>query len=349
MRLVILTVLVVFTLQPIPAQNTKWGKIGGTLSNQADLQNALNSKQGTLPFPLSLSLGGNGTSVPALKAGQGISLTGSWPNYTISSTGGGSGGAAVWGGITGVLTDQQDLGAALGAKQGALTFPLTLAQGGTGTTAPTLTAGTPNVTINGSWPNQSISVAASSGGGGTTVGVPGGATLPAACTPGTDTLFLKTNGTINQQLYTCSSLNAWTLNMLLGSSGALSINQSTGALDIVTTVLPRTNTANVFTGRNSFTVSDFTQQAKPASAGAGKLSLYAHTDGSLHVINAAGTDSPLALGSGFANPLTSEDDLIVAAQNGAAARLAKGADNQVIGVDPNTHHVSRTSRSQRRV
>ena len=35
-----------------------------------------------------LSLGGNGTPSPALTAGSGITLTGTWPNYTISATGG---------------------------------------------------------------------------------------------------------------------------------------------------------------------------------------------------------------------------------------------------------------------
>ena len=49
---------------------TNWGSIGGTLSNQTDLQNALNAKQGTLTFPLTTSEGGSGqtTAYSALYA-----------------------------------------------------------------------------------------------------------------------------------------------------------------------------------------------------------------------------------------------------------------------------------------
>jgi hypothetical protein len=38
-------------------------------------------------------------------------------------------------------------------------------------------------------------------------------------------------------------------------------------------------------------------------------------------------------------PLTTQDDLIVAGVSGAAARLAKGTDGQVLTVDPTTHHL----------
>ena len=44
-----------------------------------------------LTTPLSVSQGGNGTATPTLTAGTNISLSGSWPNYTINSTGGGGG------------------------------------------------------------------------------------------------------------------------------------------------------------------------------------------------------------------------------------------------------------------
>jgi hypothetical protein len=40
---------------------------------------------------------------------------------------------------------------------------------------------------------------------------------------------------------------------------------------------------------------------------------------------------------GFANPMTSVGDLIVGGAAGAATRLAKGADGQVLTVDPTTH------------
>lgn len=50
-----------------------------------------------------------------------------------------------------------------------------------------------------------------------------------------------------------------------------------------------------------------------------------------HLVWAADTD--------FQNPMTTQDDLIVAAAAGAPARLGKGADSQVLTVDPATHHL----------
>lgn len=317
-----------------------WGGIGGTLSNQGDLQAALNLKQNALTFPLAIASGGNGTATPAIVAGANVTVSGTWPNYTISSSGGGGGGSVAWGSITGTLSSQGDLQTALNAKQNTLTLPLSIANGGTGTATPVITAGS-NVSITGTWPNYTIAATGGGGGG----GVPSGSALPATCTPGTDTLFFKTNGTPNQMIYTCSAINTWTLNELLGGSGGLAINGTTGALDIVTSVVPRVAAANAFTGRNSFTISDYVQQATPAAPAAGKLSLYANNDGSLHYINSAGTDAALATGAGFANPMTTEDDVIVGGASGAPARLAKGADSQVLGVDPSTHHLAYLTQS----
>jgi hypothetical protein len=152
----------------------------------------------------------------------------------------------------------------------------------------------PVLTVDAKGRITAITTAAVSGGGGT--GIASGTSLPATCTPGTDTLYLKTNNTPNQQIYSCSGINTWTQNEVLGASGGLSIDSSTGALDIVTSVVPRTSAANVFTGRNGFTIQDFTLQAAPTAPGTGKLSLYANNDGTFHYINASGTD--LALGSG---------------------------------------------------
>jgi hypothetical protein len=43
--------------------------------------------------------------------------------------------------------------------------------------------------------------------------------------------------------------------------------------------------------------------------------------------------------TGFANPMTTQDDLIVAGSSGTPGRLAKGSDGQVLTVDPTTHHL----------
>lgn len=88
-----------------------WGNITGTLSNQTDLQNALNAKQNTL------SLTTNSTSGAATLVGSTLNV----PNYTPA-----------WGQITGTLSSQTDLQNALNAKENSITT-LAVTKGGTGT------------------------------------------------------------------------------------------------------------------------------------------------------------------------------------------------------------------------
>jgi len=88
-----------------------WGNITGTLSNQTDLQNALNAKQNTL------SLTTNNTSGAATLVGSTLNV----PNYTPA-----------WGQITGTLSSQTDLQNALNAKENSITT-LAVTKGGTGT------------------------------------------------------------------------------------------------------------------------------------------------------------------------------------------------------------------------
>jgi fructose-specific component phosphotransferase system IIB-like protein len=106
----------------------------------------------------------------ALTQGGTTTITGTYPNFTISSAdqyagtvtsvsgAGGSTGLTLTGGpITG---------------SGTLTLggTLAVASGGTGTASPSLVAGT-NVTISGSWPNQTVNSTAGGGGGGTVTSV----------------------------------------------------------------------------------------------------------------------------------------------------------------------------------
>src|SRR3990172_4821462 len=60
-----------------------WGSITGTLSNQTDLQAALDAKQNSLTFPLAASLGGTGVA-------NGASATLTLPNLAITLGGGGA-------------------------------------------------------------------------------------------------------------------------------------------------------------------------------------------------------------------------------------------------------------------
>jgi hypothetical protein len=83
-----------------PSPGATWGAITGTLSNQTDLQNALNTKQTTLV---------SGTNIKSI---NGNSILGSG-DLSISSS-------ATWGAITGTLSSQTDLQNSLDAKQPSL-------------------------------------------------------------------------------------------------------------------------------------------------------------------------------------------------------------------------------------
>ncbi|MGH9717623.1 MAG: hypothetical protein ACRD4R_12980 [Candidatus Acidiferrales bacterium] len=79
---------------------------------------------------LAIAHGGTGTDSPALTAGTGIDITGSWPGNTITNS----------------------------SHYASLADPLPVAHGGTGTDSPALTAGS-NIDITGTWPANTIAVA----------------------------------------------------------------------------------------------------------------------------------------------------------------------------------------------
>jgi hypothetical protein len=187
--------------QPAGSYLTNGGALGTPSSGTATNLTGLPLSTGVTGL-LPVGNGGTGTATPSLVAGTNVSITGTWPNQTINSTGGGGGGMVYPGaGIplstgsawdtsysttgTGnvVLSTSPTLVTPIlgtptsGTLTNATGLPLTtgvtgllpVANGGTGTATPALVAGT-NVTITGSWPNQTIN---SSGGGG---GSPGGLT-----------------------------------------------------------------------------------------------------------------------------------------------------------------------------
>ena len=116
---------------------------------------------------LPVANGGNGTATPALVAGTNVTISGTWPNQTINSSGGSGGVTSFSAGSTGLTPSTASTGVV------TLAGTLAVANGGTGTTTPSLVAGT-NVSITGTWPNQTIN---SSGGGG------GGMVYPGAGIP----------------------------------------------------------------------------------------------------------------------------------------------------------------------
>jgi hypothetical protein len=113
-----------------------------------------------LTLPLAIAQGGTGTTSPAIVAGSNVTVSGSWPNQTVNAAGSvtsvsGSGGTS---GLT--LTGGPITGS------GTLTLGglLNVASGGTGTASPAIVAGS-NVTVSGSWPNQTINYTPAYGAG----------------------------------------------------------------------------------------------------------------------------------------------------------------------------------------
>jgi hypothetical protein len=87
-----------------------WGSITGTLSNQTDLQSALNAKQNSVI---------TGTSLQYFRGD--LSLATFPTNLNSFTNGPGYITGLAWGGITGTLSNQSDLQAALNAKQNNIT------------------------------------------------------------------------------------------------------------------------------------------------------------------------------------------------------------------------------------
>lgn len=105
-----------------------------------------------------------------LTQGGTTTITGTYPNFSISSADQ----------YTGTVTSVSGAGGGTGLTlsggpitgSGTLTLggTLNVANGGTGTSSPSLVAGT-NVTITGTWPNQTINSTAGGGGGGTVTSI----------------------------------------------------------------------------------------------------------------------------------------------------------------------------------
>lgn len=220
------------------------------LTNATDLP-LTTGVTGVLP----VANGGNGTPTPSLVAGANVTITGTWPNQTIASTGGGGGGVTSFSAGTTGLTPAT-------ATTGAVTLAGTLAvaNGGTGTATPSLVAGT-NVTITGTWPNQTIS---SSGGGGGGMVYPG-AGIPLSTGSAWGTSY-STTGTGDVVLSTSPTL----VTPLLGTP--TSGDFSTGTFTWPTFNQNTTGTAANITATSNSTLTTLSALSLPGSQVSGNIS-----------------------------------------------------------------------------
>jgi len=115
----------------------------------------------TLSGVLNVNNGGTGTATPALVAGTNVTITGTWPNQTINSSNPGGTVTSVAATVPSFLSISGSpitTSGTLAIGYSGTALPVT--NGGTGSTNPSLVAGT-NVTITGTWPNQTINASSS--------------------------------------------------------------------------------------------------------------------------------------------------------------------------------------------
>jgi hypothetical protein len=152
---------------------------------------------------LDVANGGTGTATPALVAGTNVTITGTWPNQTVNSTSSGT--------VTSVAASVPTFLSIAGSPittSGTLAITysgtaLPIANGGTGTATPALVAGT-NITISGTWPNQTIN-ASGGGGSGTVTSIVAGTGLTGGTITTTGTIALDTTA-VTAGSYTSTNL-----------------------------------------------------------------------------------------------------------------------------------------------
>lgn len=234
---------------PVMVTPTLGTPASGTATNLTGLPLAT-GVTGILP----VANGGNGTATPSLVAGSNVTITGTWPNQTIASTGGGGGGVTSFSAGTTGLTPAT-------ATTGDVTLAGTLAvaNGGTGTTTPSLVAGT-NVTITGTWPNQTIN----SSGGGSGMVYPG-AGIPLSTGSAWDTSY-NTTGTGDVVLSTSPTL----ITPLLGTP--TSGDFSSGTFTWPTFNQNTTGTAANITATTNSTLTTLSALSLPGSQVSGDIS-----------------------------------------------------------------------------
>jgi hypothetical protein len=171
----------------------------GTLTNATGLP-LTTGVTGLLP----VASGGTGTATPGIVAGTNVTVSGTWPNQTVNATASGSGT------VTSVSATVPSIFSISGSpitSSGTLAMTysgtaLPVVNGGTGTSTPSIVAGN-NVTVSGTWPNQTVNATAS--GSGTVTSVATGAGLTGGPITATGTIALA-NTAVTAGSYTSANI-----------------------------------------------------------------------------------------------------------------------------------------------
>jgi hypothetical protein len=148
----------------------------------------------TLAGTLNKVNGGTGVSNPNLIAGTNITITGDWPNQTITASSGTGAGNVTAGTNTTVTGTWPNV-------QVNVSGIIAVANGGTGTANPNIQAGS-GITVTGSWPNVTIA--------GTSTGARGG---------GTDKIFWENDKVITTNYTVGTDKNAMTAGPVTVNTG----------------------------------------------------------------------------------------------------------------------------------
>jgi hypothetical protein len=326
-----------------------------------NLTNATNVPVNQATGVLPVVNGGTGVTTPNIIGGTNISVTGTWPNQTVSATG------SAAGNVTGPVSSTDNAVARYDNTTGQIIqnsgviisdanvitggtwngTAIAVAYGGTGTATPSIVAGT-NVTVTGTWPNQTIN--ASGGGGSGTVtdmsivsanGLAGtvatSTTTPAVTLSTTVTGVVKGNGT---------ALSAATAGTdYVAPGGALGTPSSGTATNLtglplstgVTGLLPVANggtgtaTPAIVAGTNVTVSGSWPNQTINASSsaqvypGAGIANSTGTAWGTSYTTTGTGTVVALATGAALTNP--------------SANQINDTNTNQILGLSPTTSAV----------